>query len=156
MGNAAIQEAYYNRTFWQAALEVLPNAVIQTLALIILFLLALGVARTARLNVNPLHLFMMAILISFAVWPILVWPYLHIIQPNSYADWFPAFLGSVTGLVLVIVWLNLPAAAVFALWIMAFIAAGWLSTLRFRLGYAIAFLILPAAWLCECYPGPPR
>jgi hypothetical protein len=84
MGNAATQEAYYDRTFWQAALEVLPNAVIQTLALIILFLPALGVAGTARLNVNSLHLFMMAILISFAAWQILVWPYLHIIQPTRF------------------------------------------------------------------------
>lgn len=156
MGNADAQEAYYNRTFWEAILQVIPIATIQTLALAFIFLLALFVARFARFRVGSMHLFTISILISFAVWPTLYFIHFNFSRPADNPYWFPPVQHSFVMIALLIILCNLPALIPIAWSLLACFFAGWLSSLRFQSGYFIAFLALPAAWLCQCYPGAPR
>jgi hypothetical protein len=103
-----------------------------------------------------MHLFTISILTSFGLWPMLLFAALHVTQPSDNTDWLPSAMHSFVGAALSIVLLNIPAFIPIVWSLLACFFAGWLSSLKFKSGYFIALLVLPAAWLCDCYPGPPR
>jgi hypothetical protein len=109
MGNAEIQEEYYNRTFWQAVHGVIPIAATQTLAFMVIFLLALGLTWAVRIRVASMQLFMMALLMSFFVWPALYIAYLNVSQPAEFKMWFLGPKSSLLSIALVGLILNFPA-----------------------------------------------